>query len=143
MMTPFDQVSLALTVLRRLQRVVTHETAMLRQMKLTPLADLQAEKAALVEAYERQTHQLRATPEIFAALDAPAREAFEQASRELQVAIARNVRALETAREVVEGVVRALGQSLEATRGRKGYAPTSRAAGYAEAPIPLAFSREI
>ena len=141
-MTPFDRVTLALTVMRQLQHVVARETEALRQMKLAPLADLQAEKAALATAYERDVRELRATPEIFAGLDAPARETFALASRELQATIAANVRALEAARRVVEGVVHMLGQSMETVQRRSSYAPAGRAAA-PMAAIPVAINREI
>ena len=121
-MPPLERVSLAMTVMRQLQQLVTRETMALRQMKLEPLADLQAEKATLATAYERDVRELRATPEIFAALEQPARESFAMASRELQAAIAANVRALDAARQVVEGVVQLLGQSLESVQRRPSYA---------------------
>jgi len=148
-MAPFEQVSLALTVMRQLQHVILRETEMLRQMKLAPLADLQAEKSELALAYERHVRALRASPEIFAALDAPVRESFAQAARELQAAIAANVRALEAARQVVDGVVRTLGQSLEVVRPRPAYAPSGAgvgASGGAETAsrvVAVAFDREI
>lgn len=141
-MTPFDRVSLALTVMRQLQHVVARETETLRQMKLAPLADLQAEKAALAVAWEREVRVLRATPEIFAALEPSVREAFAAASRELQATIAANVRALAAARQVVEGVVRTLGQSMESVQRRPGYAPGGRAT-EAGAAVPVAINREI
>ncbi len=141
-MTPFDRVSLALTVMRQLQHVVARETETLRQMKLAPLADLQAEKAALAVAWEREVRALRATPEIFAALETPVREAFAAASRELQATIAANVRALAAARQVVEGVVRTLGQSMETLQRHPGYAPGGRAT-EAGAAVPVAINREI
>ena len=141
-MTPFDRVSLALTVMRQLQHVVARETEALRQMKLAPLADLQAEKAALATAYERDVRALRAAPEIFASLDGPVRETFALASRELQATIAANVRALEAARQVVDGVVRTLGQSMETVQRRSSYAPAGRSSA-PTAAIPVAINREI
>ncbi len=143
MMPPFERVSLAMTLMRQLQHVVTRETMALRQMKLEPLADLQAEKATLAVAYEREVRGLRATPEIFAALELPLRQAFAMASRELQTAIAANVRALEAARQVVEGVVQLLGQSLESVQHRPSYAPAGRTGEAAANATPIAFSREI
>jgi hypothetical protein len=143
MMAPFERVSLALTLMRQLQHVVTRETMALRQMKLEPLADLQAEKAALALAYEREVRELRSTPEIFAALEQPARESFAMASRELQAAIAANVRALEAARHVVEGVVQLLGQSLASVQHRPSYAPAGHTGQAAAKATPVALNREI
>ena len=142
-MAPFDRVSMALTLMRQLRNVVARETEALRQMKLAPLADLQAEKTALAVAYEREVRDLRANPEIFAALDNPVREAFAEASRELQATIGANVRALEAARHVVEGVVRTMSESLESVQRRPGYLPGGRTADPPTAAVPVAFNREI
>ena len=117
-MTPFDRISLSLTVIRRLQRVLASETQALRSMQLAPLADLQPEKAALVDSYAVEVRHLRGSPELFAALDEDVRETFATATRELQSTISTNVRALETARGVMEGVVRILGDSLRTRRTR-------------------------
>jgi len=142
MTAPFERVSMALTLMRQLRNVVARETEALRQMKLGPLADLQAEKTALAGAYEREVRDLRATPEIFAALDTGQREAFAEASRELQATIAANVRALEAARNVVEGVVKTIGESLASVRHQSGYARHGAAAAPGTA-VPVALNREI
>lgn len=142
MTAPFERVSLALTLMRQLRHVVARETEALRQMKLAPLADLQAEKTALAVAYERDVRDLRARPEIFAALDKGQREAFAEASRELQATIAANVRALDAARRVVEGVVQTISLSLQSVQRQPGYASH----GAVPAPgtsAPVALNREI
>lgn len=141
-MTPFDRVTLALTVMRQLQHVVARETEALRQMKLAPLADLQAEKAALAASYERDVRELRASPEIFAALDEPVRESLAAASRELQATIAANVRALEAARQVVQGVVHTLGKSMQTVQRGSSYASSGRSMA-SQTTIPVAINREI
>jgi len=142
MTAPFERVSMALTLMRQLRNVVARETEALRQMKLAPLADLQAEKTALAVAYEREVRDLRASPEIFAALDLAQRETFAEGSRELQATIAANVRALEAARRVVEGVVKTISESLQSVQRQPSYAPH----GAVPAPgpsAPVALNREI
>lgn len=143
MTAAFERVSLALTLMRQLRDVVARETEALRQMKLAPLADLQAEKTALAVAWEREVRELRQAPEIFAALDMAQRETFAEASRELQATIAANVRALEAARGVVEGVVKTLSDSLAAVRPQPSYAPHGGAAASPGATTPVALNREI
>jgi hypothetical protein len=143
MMAPFERVSMTLTLMRQLRHVVVLETEALRQMKLAPLADLQAEKTALAVAYEREVRDLRATPEIFAALDDAVREAFAEASRELQTTIAANVRALEAARHVVQGMVKTISASLESVQRRPSYQAGGRVTEPASAAVPVAFNREI
>ena len=142
MTAPFERVSMALTLMRQLRHVVARETEALRQMKLAPLADLQAEKTAIAVAYEREVRDLRAKPEIFAALDTGQREAFAEASRELQATIAANVRALEAARNVVEGVVKTISESLQSVQRQPSYAPPG-AGPAAGRSAPVALNREI
>lgn len=142
MTAPFERVSIALTLMRQLQHVVARETEALRQMKLAPLGDLQAEKTALAVAYEREVRDLRAKPAIFAALDLAQREAFAEASRELQATIAANVRALEAARSVVEGVVKTISESLQSVQRQPSYAPHGAAAAPGTT-APVALNREI
>ncbi|MCB1991356.1 MAG: hypothetical protein H6852_18425 [Geminicoccaceae bacterium] len=142
-MTPFDRISVSLTVIRRLQHVLTRETQALRSMQIAPLADLQPEKATLVDAYAAEVRHLRASPELFAALDDGVRESFATATRELQSTITTNVRALESARGVMEGVVRILGDSLRSVGQGQGYLATGGQRQERPKVLPVAFSREI
>lgn len=142
-MTPFDRISTSLTLIRRLQHVLTHETQVLRSMQIADLSDLQSEKAALVDAYAAEVRQLRSSPELFAALDDSVRESFTEATRELQSAITGNVRALESARGVMEGIVRILGDSLRSVGQGQGYAASGSQRHERPSVLPVAFSREI
>ena len=142
-MTPFDRITVSLTIIRRLQHILTLETRALRSMQLASLADLQPEKAALVESYEAEVRHLRGSPELFAALDDRVRESFATATRELQSTIATNVRALEAARGVMEGVVRILGDSLRTVGQSHGYASTGSQRQEQVEVLPVAFSRNI
>jgi len=142
-MTSFDRISISLTIIRRLQHVLARETQALRSMQLAPLADLQPEKAALVDSYAAEVRHLRGSPELFAALDDDVRETFAAATRELQSTITSNVRALETARGVMEGVVRILGDSLRTVGQGHGYAATGGQRQEPAKVLPVAFSRDI
>lgn len=142
-MTPFDRISASLTVMRRLQHVLTHEIQVLRSMQITSLADLQTEKAALVDAYAAEVRHLRGSPDLFAALDDGVRESFATATRELQSTITANVRALESARGVMEGVVRILGDSQRSVGQGQGYLATGGQRQERPRALPVAFSREI
>lgn len=142
-MTSFDRISASLTLIRRLQHVLTHETKVLRTMQVAPLADLQSEKAALVDAYAAEVRELRSSPELFAALDDSVRESFAAATRELQSAITNNVRALESARDVMEGIVRTLGESLRSVGPGQSYAASGGQRQEHRGVMPVAFSREI
>ncbi|MEZ5865706.1 MAG: hypothetical protein R3D25_17165 [Geminicoccaceae bacterium] len=142
-MTPFDRISASLTIIRRLQHVLTQETQMLRSMQITPLADLQSEKTALVDAYAAEVRRLRGSPDLFAMLDDGVRESFVTATRELQSTITTNVRALESARGVMEGVVRILGDSMRSVGQGHGYVAGGGQRQEPPRVLPIAFSRDI
>jgi hypothetical protein len=65
-MEPLEQVTVVMTLMKRLVQVMDHERAILRSMRLDTLPDLQAEKAALAEAYEIELARLRCSPEALA-----------------------------------------------------------------------------
>lgn len=142
-MSSFERITASLTLIRRLQHVLTHETQVLRSMQIASLADLQSEKAALVDAYAAEVRQLRSSPELFATLDDTVRESLAAASRELQSAITSNVRALESARSVMEGIVRTLGHSLRSVGPGQGYVASGGQRQEHRGVMPVAFSREI
>jgi hypothetical protein len=145
-MEPLERVAVLLTLMRELEGVMRQENALLREMRLGRLADLQAEKAALAEAYEIELRALRRAPEVMASLPAHARASLEQATREFQLTARSNVNALLAGRAVVEGIVRRIGDSLATVRpGRGGYAGAVRPvadAGSARV-IAVAFDRRI
>ncbi|MGF1474013.1 MAG: hypothetical protein ACFB6S_00430 [Geminicoccaceae bacterium] len=128
-MQPLEQVTVLMTIMRQLIQIMDHETAVISTMKLEGLGDLQAEKAALAEAYEIELRHLRKTPESLGSLDPAIREELEFATREFQEAVGRNTRALTTAKTVVEKLVNAIGESI-AMQG--GYAEAYSAEGQSE-----------
>jgi len=78
---------------------------------------IQAEKEALAQAYEREWRELRTTPEVMGGLEMAVRETLEHELRAFQAAIKANLDALEAGRRVLEGVVRRLGEHAASTRG--------------------------
>lgn len=143
-MNAMEQITLSLTLITRLRHVLVRETTALREMHIQPLADLQAEKAELVAAYEVEICKLRASPELLGQLEHGVRETLAAATRELQAAITANVRTLEAARVTLEGVVRMIGQSIAATGGRPAYAsPTADGSQPAARVLPVAVNRHI
>ena len=99
-MEPLERVAVLLTLMRELEGVMRQENALLREMKLARLADLQTEKAALAEAYETELRSLRSAPEAVASLPTAVRQSLEQATREFQLTVRSNVNALLAGRAV-------------------------------------------
>ena len=122
-MLPMERTAMLLTLMRRLEELMRAESALLREMRLARLHGLQEEKATLAHAYEAELRRLRAAPEQVASLDPAAREALADAMRRFQAAAESNRRQLGAARHVVEGIVRALGQSAAPHRGAGSYRP--------------------
>jgi flagellar biosynthesis/type III secretory pathway chaperone len=140
MMAALEQVTLLMTVMRQLSDVMDQERQVLRSMRLETLRDLQAEKAALADAYEVEMQRLRTRPEVTGELAPPVREELQQALRDFQGSLAANVAALQAAQGVLEKLMRLIGHSLaDAAAPRGGYGP----AGESAQVIPVAFNRHI
>ena len=139
MTEPAARVALLLTLMRQLQEVIRTENALLCEMKLTRLQELQAEKTALAGSYEVELRRLRRDPELLGALDPESGTLLDAAMRELQATLRSSADRLLQAKQVAEGIVQALGASLTApgTLGR-GYAAAENATGRV---IAVAFDR--
>jgi hypothetical protein len=122
-MPPVGGPAVLLTLMRELEEVMRAEDALLREMRLERLRALQEEKAALADAYEAELRRLRDTPDVVGALDPDVRRALDEAMRSFRAAVQANARKLEAARKVVEGVVRALGESVAAAQRPARYRP--------------------
>jgi hypothetical protein len=142
-MEPLEQVTVVMTLMKRLVQVMDHERAILRSMRLDTLPDLQAEKAALAEAYEIELARLRCSPEALASLEPHVRAQLHDAMCGFQESVTVNLHALSGARRLVEEVLRNIGESLArgvktATRGARGEGAEAEPGGQV---IPVAFDR--
>jgi hypothetical protein len=131
-----------MALMRQLQEVMRAENALLREMKLARLQELQAEKSALAQSYELELRRLRQTPETLAELPEDGRSLLEAAMREFQGTVRANADRLLQSRQVVEGIVQAIGDSLGGA-ATAGYGAPSRPAHDTARGrvIPVAFDR--
>lgn len=83
-MEPLEQVTVLMTLMRRLGQVMEHERAILHSLRVDVLPDIQEEKAALAEAYEIELSRLRCSPDVLASLDARVRSQLHEAMRAFQ-----------------------------------------------------------
>lgn len=120
-MEPLEQVTVLMTLMKRLAQVMDHERTILGSMRLDALPDLQDEKLALAEAYEIELGRLRCSPEALAALEPHVREQLHDAMRGFQECVTANLTALLAAQKVVEGVLRNIGDSLARSAGSLTY----------------------
>jgi hypothetical protein len=111
-MEPLEQVTILMTLMKRLGQVMEHERAILRSLRLDVLPDIQEEKAALAEAYEIELSRLRCSPEVLAELDPRVRSQLHEAMRALQECAALNLTALRSTKASVEKVLQSIAGSL-------------------------------
>ncbi len=144
-MEPLEQVTILLTLMKRLVQVMDHERALLKGMRVDALPDIQDEKLALAEAYEIEVARLRRSPETLVSLEPHVRSQLHEATRVLQESMTVNLQALVAARQVVERVLRNIGESLargtrSVTYGARGQAGEAEPTGQV---ISVAFDRRL
>jgi len=124
-MSPLEQVTVMITLIRQLDSVMEREVRALRTLAIGEVEALQEEKALLAEAYGIEMRRLRQRPEILGGLDEPIRQTLEDAVRMLQATAARNADALLAAKTVIERIVDRLAESARGVRqGLAGYGPS-------------------
>jgi hypothetical protein len=143
-MEPLEQVTVLMTLMKRLGQVMDHERAVLRSMRLEALPEIQDEKEALAEAYEIELARLRCSPEILAALEPGVRSQLHEAMCAFQESVTANLNALLAAQSVVEKVLRSIADSLARsaagfTYGARGQGPVAEPRGRV---IAVAFDRK-
>ena len=144
-MEPLEQITVLMALMNRLAQVMDHERALLKSMRLDALPDLQDEKVALAEAYEIEVARLRRSPESLASLEPHVRTELHEAMRSFQESVSTNLRALTAAQEVIERVLRNIGDSLargakNASYGGRGQAEPIEPGGQV---ISVAFDRRL
>ena len=122
-MEPLEQVTVLMTLMKRLGQVMDHERAILRSMRLDTLPDLQEEKMALAEAYEIELARLRCSPETLGVLEPMVRSQLHEAMRSFQETVTANLNALLAAQSAVEKIMRNIGDSLTSTAAGSGPRP--------------------
>jgi len=144
-MEPLEQVTILMTLMRRLEQVMDQERGILKGMRLDALPDLQEEKEALAEAYEIELRRLRGAPDRLAGLDGHVREQLEESMRAFQARLARNFEALRATHQVIEKVLKTIGDSLNRQPGGPAYGAAGEAVGAAAGAriIPIAFDRQL
>lgn len=144
MMEPLEQVTVLMTLMRRLGQVMDHERALLRGLKLDSLPDIQDEKVALAEAYEIELARLRCSPETLAELEPPVRDQLHDAMRSFQKTVKSNLNALIAAQTVVDKVLCNIADSLRRTAQGARYGTQGQAAGDVRGQvISVAFNRKL
>jgi hypothetical protein len=144
-MEPLEQVTILMALMKRLVQVMDYERAILKSMRLDALPDLQDEKVALADAYEIELARLRCSPDALAALEPHVRAELHEAMCGFQESVSTNLQVLMAAQEVVERVLRSIGDSLargarSLSHGARGQPGESEPTGQV---ISVAFDRRL
>jgi flagellar biosynthesis/type III secretory pathway chaperone len=102
----------------RLTVCLERETAMLGRRQGAALAELQREKSRLTQSYEIEIKQLKENPTAFGKIEPARLQALTEAAQRLQLAVAKNERALRAAKAVNERILTAMVDAIETGRGK-------------------------
>ena len=101
-------------------------------------AERVAATAELANLYRHESTRVKAEPELIAQASAASRQKLKQASEAFEAVLARHARAIDAARTVTEGVVRAIAEEVARTRSAgTGYGPGAQAAAAQATAITL------
>ena len=144
-MEPLEQITILMALMKRLVQVMDHERAILNSMRLEVLPDLQDEKVALADAYEIEAARLRCSPDALASLEPHVRTELHEAMRSFQESVSSNLHALTAAQEVVERVLRNVGDSLARGTRRLSFGARAQTGEVEQSGqvIPVAFDRRL
>jgi hypothetical protein len=141
-MEPLEQVTVLMTLMKRLGQVMDHERAILRSLRLDALPDLQEEKMALAEAYEIELARLRCSPEVLGVLEPMVRSQLHEAMRSFQETVSANLNALLGAQAVVDQIRRNIADSVARSAAGLGQAARGQSQDGGGQVISVAFDRK-
>lgn len=106
-----------LDLTRRLTERLTIELAAFEARRPQDVAAGLAETQELANLYRRESAQVKANPTTLAAAPASERMALVDATRAFETVLARHARAVEAARLISEGLVKAIAAEVTSQRG--------------------------
>ena len=112
----------------RLTDLVAQQSQHFEQHRPQEAAELMSEAARLANLYRHESLRVRSEPGLVAAAPLALRQALVRAPEGFEAVLARHGRALQAARTVTEGLVRAIANEVASQRAQAaGYGPTARA----------------
>ena len=117
------------TLTERLTARLESETIAFAERRPQDLVAGLAETQELANQYRRESAQVKAAPAVVAAAPASERSALIRATERFEAVLSRHARAVEAARVISEGVVRAIAEEVSAARAMGfGYGASGAAA---------------
>lgn len=132
--SPDDRARQLIALTERLARIMTEDAEAFEARRPHEAGARQEEAARLANLYRHESMKLRRQPALLAGLPDALKAKLADATRAFDAALARHARALEAARTVTEGLVRAIAEEVSRERAATGgYGPGARSA---PAPAP-------
>jgi hypothetical protein len=126
--TPQDRVEQLLTLTERLTGLMRRETAAFEAHRPQDVMASAEETARLANLYRHESLKVRKDPTLITEAPAPLRKRLIEATRSFDEALARHGRAVEAAKVVTEGLVKAIAEELVGQRAAgSGYGPSAKA----------------
>lgn len=133
-----DRVEQLTALTEQLSARLTRETQAFEARRPQDVAPGVAETQRLANLYRHETARIARDPTLVNDADRTRRERLKAVTLAFNAVLARHGRALEAARAVTEGLVRAVAAEVAASRPQAaGYGPGARASGAGAGPITL------
>jgi hypothetical protein len=116
--SPADRVAQLITLTERLTELVAAQALAFEQHRPLEAAGLVEETSRLANLYRHESARVRADPSLIAAAPLADRARLTRATEAFDAVLARQARALDAARTVTEGLVRAIAEEVAAQRQR-------------------------
>lgn len=127
---PEDRVDQLILLTERLTHLVALEAQAFEQRRPQDAAAQMEETSRLANAYRHESTRVRANPALVAGASAEQRRRLMQATEAFDAVLARQGRALQAARTVTEGLVKAIAEEVASQRaGSASYGPGGAAPG--------------
>jgi hypothetical protein len=124
-----DRVDQLILLTERLTALVAEQALAFEQHRPQDAAPMVDETSRLANLYRRESAQVRARPELIAGAPLAERQRLTRATEAFDAVLARQSRALNAAKTVTEGLVRAIAEEVAAQRQRgaaDGYGPSGQ-----------------
>ena len=133
-----DRVEQLISLTERLTALMAQDAADFEAHQPHNAASRATESGRLANLYRHESARVRREPSLIAGAPAERRAALARATEAMEQVLQRHARALEAAKAVTEGLVRAIAEEATAQRGAAGrYGPSARVAQADAAPIAL------
>ncbi len=133
-----ERVEQLIVLTTRLTELMGQEAALFEARKPREVARLSAETGRLANLYRHESTRIRSQPDLIAGADPARRERLVAETKTFEAVLARHGRAVEAAKTVTEGLVRAIAEEVAIQRSQAaGYGPGAKACAASTTSVAL------